>query len=61
MTTAIERQQNLPPHTGDISYGRLIKRTKMLKNIMKFVLFKFSVEWSLYMKYEKAQKKFKIA
>ena len=61
MTTAIERQQNLPPHIGDISYGRLIKRTKMLKNIMKFVLFKFSVEWSLYMKYEKAQKKFKIA
>ena len=58
MTTAIERQQNLPPHTGDISYGRLIKKTKMLKNMMKFVLFKFSVD---YMKYEKAQKKFKIA
>ena len=33
MTTAIERQQNLPPHKGDISYGRLIKKTKMLKNI----------------------------
>ena len=33
MTTAIERQQNLPPHIGDISYGRLIKKTKMLKNI----------------------------
>ena len=58
MTTAIERQQNLPPHIGDISYGRLIERTKMLKNMMKFVLFKFSVD---YMKYEKAQKKFKIA
>ena len=34
-----------PPHKGDISYGRLIKKTKMLKNMMKFVLFKFSVEW----------------
>ena len=59
MTTAIERQQNLPPHIGDISYGRLIKRTKMLKNMMKFVLFKFSVEW-LYTIYEirKGSKKF---
>ena len=59
MTTAIERQQNLPPHKGDISYGRLIKRTKMLKNMMKFVLFKFSVEW-LFTIYEirKGSKKF---
>ena len=41
MTTAIERQQNLRAHTADISYGRLIKRTKMLKNIKIL----FSVEW----------------
>ena len=59
MTTAIERQPNLPPHIGDISDGRLIKKTKMLKNMMKFVLFKFSVEW-LFTIYEirKGSKKF---
>ena len=41
MTTAIERQKNLPPHVGDISYGSYAQKYKEIR------LFKSSVEWLL--------------
>lgn len=59
MTTAIERQQSLLPHIDHISYGRLIKRTKMLK-CSSYLSFQAN-GYSLYTKYENAQKNFKIA
>ena len=63
MTTAIEKQQNLPPHKGDISYGRLIKKELKCSKIWwnsSYSSFQ-SNGYSPYMKYEKAKKKIKIA